>query len=78
MFLFFVTFCLTSAKVVGFWIREKKRGCFSMEVIATAGYIRDKGGGKPWNLSQMLSHSRSVARSNEARSPREFRIIQIK
>lgn len=44
MFLFFVTFCLTSAKVVGFWIREKKRGCFSMEVVATAGCIRDKGG----------------------------------
>lgn len=47
MFLFFVTFRLTSAKVVGFWIREKKRGCFSMEVVATAGYIRDKGGEKP-------------------------------
>lgn len=47
MFLFFVTFCLTSAKVVGFWIREKKRGCFSMEVVATAEYIRDKRGEKP-------------------------------
>jgi hypothetical protein len=54
MFLFFVTFCLTSAKVVGFRIREKKRGCFSMEVVATAGYIRDKGGEKLWNLSQLL------------------------
>lgn len=47
MFLFFVTFSLTSAKVVGFWIREKKRGCFSMEVVATAEYIRDKRGKKP-------------------------------
>ena len=60
MFLFFVTFCLTSAKVVGFRIREKKRDCFSMEVVATAEYIRDKRGEKPWNLSQMLFHSRSV------------------
>lgn len=44
------------------WLLDKgkEKGCFSMEVVATAGCIRDKGGEKPWNLSQMLFHSRSV------------------
>ena len=75
---YFCHFCLTSAKVVGFWIREKKKGRFSLEVVATAGGIRDKGGEKPWYLSQMLFTLALFARLNEARSPREFRIIQIK
>jgi hypothetical protein len=46
----------------GSWLLDKgkEKGGISMEVVATAGCIRDKGGEKPWNLSQMLFHSRSV------------------